>query len=368
MTEAHLLRPGLFLQAGDLYMRLRRWHDAQQVYEKALAIDPDNAPAHIGMCQVALRRRKFSVAAHSALEALRRVDHSPLAHFLLGRALEGMKEFERAADAFRASISFNPNFPEAHVRLAALLEKHFGDADSAREHRRLARRMRRPTVRRPVRPLPAENASSPIDTSFTSGTSEMPPLEECLVVVTGQPRSGTSMLMQMLAAGGLAVVSDGLRAADEDNPRGYQEFEPVKQLHKSSKWLFEERGRAIKIVAPLLNAVPAGLPCRVILCERDLGEVLDSQERMLARRNQPLAATAERRRMLKGEYIRTLASARAMLTRRPATQLLVVEHSHVISDPLGASERLNKFLGGGLAVSKMAAAVDPALHRARVFS
>ncbi|MGB6947396.1 MAG: alkaline phosphatase family protein, partial [Bryobacteraceae bacterium] len=283
VTEAHLLRPGLFLQTGDLYMRLRRWHDAQQVYEKALAIDPDNASAHIGMCQVALRRRKFSVAAHSALEALRRVDHSPLAHFLLGRALEGMKEFERAADAFRASISFNPNFPEAHVRLAALLEKHFGDADSAREHRRLARRMRRPTVRRPVRPLPAENASSPIDTSFTSGTSEMPPLEECLVVVTGLPRSGTSMLMQMLAAGGMSVVSDGLRAADEDNPRGYQEFEPVKHLHKSSKWLFEERGRAIKIVAPLLNALPAGLACRVILCERDLDEVLDSQERMLAR-------------------------------------------------------------------------------------
>ncbi len=260
VTEAHLLRPGLFLQTGDLYMRLRRWHDAQQVYEKALAIDPDNASAHIGMCRVALRRRRFSAAAHSALEALRRVDHSPLAHFLLGRALAGMKDFNRAADALRAAISFNPNFPEAHVRLAALLEKHFGDTESAREHRRLARRMRRPTLRRPVRPMPAESASSPIDTSFTSGTSEMPPIEECLVVVTGLPRSGTSMLMQMLAAGGMSVVSDGLRAADEDNPRGYQEFEPVKHLHKSSKWLFEERGRAIKIVAPLLNALPAAWP------------------------------------------------------------------------------------------------------------
>ncbi len=72
--------------------------------------------------------------------------------------------------------------------------------------------------------------------------------------------------------------------------------------------------------------------------------------------------------MLKDEYVRRLGRVKAMLARRPATQVLVVEHSHVISDPLGTAERLNKFLGGGLAVSKMAAAVDPALHRARVFS
>ena len=128
-----------------------------------------------------------------------------------------------------------------------------------------------------------------------------------LIVVTGLPRSGTSMLMQMLAAGGVGVLSDGLRAADEDNPRGYLEFEPVKNLLKDSKWLFEARGKAVKIVAPLLAALPPGLPCRVILCERDLDEVLDSQERMLARRNQPLAATPERRRMLKDEYARTLS-------------------------------------------------------------
>jgi hypothetical protein len=147
---------------------------------------------------------------------------------------------------------------------------------------------------------------------------EMPPLEESLVVVTGLPRSGTSMLMQMLAAGGMRFLSDGLREADEDNPRGYLEFEPVKNLLKDSKWLFEGAGKAVKIVAPLLAALPPGLACRVILSERDLDEVLDSQERMLVRRNQPLAATPERRRMLKDEYARTLDRVKAMLARRPA--------------------------------------------------
>jgi len=176
------------------------------------------------------------------------------------------------------------------------------------------------------------------------------------------------MLMQMLAAGGLDVVSDGLRTADEDNPRGYLEFERVKNLLKDSNWLFEGRGKAIKIVAPLLVALPEGLACRVILSERDLEEVLDSQDRMLARRKQPAAATPQRRRMLKQEYARTMDRVKAMLARRPATELLVVEHSDVISDPWASAGKVNEFLGGGLNVGKMAAAIDPALHRVRDLS
>ena len=206
------MRPGLFLQTADLYLRLRRWRDAQQVYEKALEIDPDNAHAHIGMCRMALRRRKFSEAAQSALDALQRIYHYPLAHFLLGLALAGMKEYERAAEAFRAAISFNPNFPEAHVRLAALLEKHLGDAESAREHRRLARRMR---SRRATRASPLTDGGTSRHSALCrrsrSAAARCRRSRNRLIVVTGLPRSGTSMLMQMLAAGGMSVLSDGLR-------------------------------------------------------------------------------------------------------------------------------------------------------------
>jgi tetratricopeptide (TPR) repeat protein len=363
VTEAHLVRPGLFLQTAELYMRLGRWRDAQEVYEKALAIDPDNAHAHAGLCRIALRRREFGAAAHSALDALQRMHHYPLAHCLLGQALAGMQEYERAAEAFRAAISFNPNFPEAHVRLAALLEKHLGDAESAREHRRLARRMRRRKTARPVRGATADRytASNP---PFIPMTTDMAPPAESLIVVTGLPRSGTSMVMQMLAAGGVSVLSDGLREADEDNPRGYLEFERVKNLLHDSKWLFEGRGKAVKIVAPLMSALPAGLACRVILCERDLDEVLDSQDHMLVRRKQP-PASPERRRMLKDEYARTLDRLKAMLARRPGTQLLVIEHSNAISDPMAVAGKVNEFLGGGLDRARMAAAIDPTLYRNR---
>jgi predicted AlkP superfamily phosphohydrolase/phosphomutase/tetratricopeptide (TPR) repeat protein len=371
VTEMHLLRPGPLLQSADLYLRLRRPRKAQQIYERALEIDPDHVQAHIGLCRIALRKREFGAAAHSALDALQRVYHDPLAHFLLGRALAGMNEYERAAEAYRAAISFNPNFPEAHSRLATLLEKHLGDFECAREHRRLARSMRGGRTGRPVGPPAAERAQSAAavstapDTPITGTPAGMPPLPESLIVVTGLPRSGTSLLMQMLAAGGMGVLTDALRAADEDNPRGYLEYEPVKNLRKDSKWLLEARGRVVKIVAPLLVALPAGLACRVILCERNLDEVLESQERMLLRRHQLPASTPERRRMLQDEYLRTLGRVKAMLARRPATQLLIVEYGAAISDSLATAERINDFLGGKLVVAKMAAAVEPALHRSR---
>ena len=191
----------------------------------------------------------------------------------------------------------------------------------------------------------------------------MPLRGEPVIVVTGLPRSGTSMLMQMLAAGGVPILSDGARQADEDNPHGYFEFEPVKQLLKNSQWLFDARGKAVKIVAPLIGALPPGLECRVILCERNLEEVLDSQDRMLERRGEP--AAPEHRELLKQEYTRTIAGVKAMLRRRPDTELLVIEHGEAIADPIRTAGRLNEFLGGGMDVAKMAAVVDPALHRNR---
>lgn len=369
VTAAHLVRPGLFLQTADLYLKLRRWSEAEQVYKKALTIDPDNAHAHLGLCRMALRRRQFEKAAQSAIDALQRIYNYPLAHFLLGMALIGMKDYPRAAESLRAAISYNPNFPEAHRRLAILLEKRLGDPASALEHRKLARSM---SGRKRVQPLQKSTAekieslsAAPAPPPESTPNAEMPPLEECLLVVSGLPRSGTSMFMQMLELGGMPLMTDTARQADEDNPRGYLEFEPVKKLLRDSGFLHEGRGRAVKIVAPLLNALPPGLPCRVVLIERDLDEVLDSQEKMIARRNSKIESTPERRRLLKDEYARTMSRVKAMLARRPATRLLIVEHRDAIDNPSAIAAKLNAFADHRLDAAKMAAAVDPALHRNR---
>ncbi len=366
VTSAHMVRPGLFLQAADLYLHLQRWREAREVYSKALAIDPDNAHAHLGMCRVALRRRRFRDAAQSALDALQRIYHYPLGHYLLGLALTGMKEYDRAANAFRTALSFNPHFPEAHLRLAALLEQQLSDPDSAQEHRRLARLMRRrknaPRLTVPVaeRTRPSMSPLQQTATTLHGAAS----LQESLIIVTGLPRSGTSMFMQMLAAGGVDILTDGLREPDEDNPRGYLEFDPVKALLKDSQWLLAGRGKAVKIIAPLLFALPPVLPCRILLAERDLDEILDSQGRMLAHKGMP-AATPKRRALLRDEYHRTLSRLRAMLQHRPATQLLTLPYRDAVSDPQSAAEKINDFLGGGLDVSRMSESVEPALYRNR---
>src|SRR5947209_18564630 len=114
-----------------------------------------------------------------------------------------------------------------------------------------------------------------------------------IVIVSGLPRSGTSLMMQMLEAGGLEVVTDGIRAADTDNPRGYYEFERVKKIKTDAAWLPGARGKAVKMVSQLLYDLPAGEAYRILFMDRDLDEVLASQEKMLARLGRSAAPSAE---------------------------------------------------------------------------
>ena len=110
-----------------------------------------------------------------------------------------------------------------------------------------------------------------------------------IIIVSGLPRCGTSLMMQMLVQGGFEAVTDHIRAADTDNPRGYYELEKVKKLKEDASWLPETRGKVVKMVSQLLFDLPAGERYRVIFMQRDLDEMLASQEKMLERLNRPAA-------------------------------------------------------------------------------
>ena len=364
--DAHLLRPGLFLQTADLYVKMRQWEDAGRTYAKALTIDPDNPHAHIGMARVALHRRDYEVAAQSALDGLERLFHYPLGHFLLGVAAAGMRNYERAADAFRAAIGLNPNFPQAHLRLAYVLKRRLNDQAGAERHfaqfRELRKRGAGTVPAKAAEAKPAAKIAVP-DRNIQK-LQNLPPLNGEVVIVSGLPRSGTSMIMQMLAAGGVPALTDGLRAADEDNPRGYFEYEPVKRMLKDAKWLDDAKGKAVKIVAPLLSGLAPGLACRVIFIERDLDEILASQGQMLIRRGEKVDDTPARRIRLKDDYSRRVAKMKLALARRPATNLLCLERGEMLRDSAGAAA-INAFLGGICDEARMAAEVDPTLHRQR---
>jgi len=185
--------------------------------------------------------------------------------------------------------------------------------------------------------------------------------DRCAIVVTGLPRSGTSLGMQVLRAGGVRLWTDGARAADGHNPRGYHELAAVRRLDRDNAWLRGAGGRAVKIVTPLIRHLPDGLPCRVLSMQRDLDEVLASQRAMLAGAGPVTAAEDEQR--LRDAFGKSAAAAEAWLRARPATELLIVRHRDLLQDPRQQVARVAAFLGGGLDLERMAACVEPALHR-----
>jgi len=180
-----------------------------------------------------------------------------------------------------------------------------------------------------------------------------------ITIVSGLPRSGTSMMMQMLTAGGLTAFTDGAREADESNPKGYYEHERVKALAKDSNWLPEADNMAVKVVAPLLRYLPAGPAYHIVFMERDIEEILQSQSTMLARDGR----TPADREVLRRAYKRQVAEAEAWAARQKQTEFIAIAYQDVLAGAATATARVNSFLGGSLNESAMAEAVDPSLHR-----
>ncbi len=182
-----------------------------------------------------------------------------------------------------------------------------------------------------------------------------------LIVVSGLPRSGTSLMMQMLASGGIEVLTDVVREADVDNPRGYFEFERVKKLKEDASWIPDARGKAVKMVSQLLYDLPSSEQYLVIFMSRDLDEMLLSQEKMLARLNRPALPPEQ----IKPAFIKHLEQLRAWLAAQRHLKVLEVRYNDLITDPAQQAARVNAFLSGRANLQAMVEAVDPSLYRNR---
>lgn len=176
------------------------------------------------------------------------------------------------------------------------------------------------------------------------------------------------MLMQMLEAGGVPIVTDHQRQADLDNPKGYFELERVKELDKGGDktWLSECRGQAIKIISSLLRDLPPGIYYRIIFVERDIDEVIASQNKMLRHRGEEGGDIEDHK--MKMNYHNHLLRVRAFLKHTSFIEALFLRHRDAIDAPLDAARRIQAFLGVRLDVAAMAAVVDGSLYRNRVDS
>jgi hypothetical protein len=184
-----------------------------------------------------------------------------------------------------------------------------------------------------------------------------------ITIVSGLPRSGTSMMMQVIEAGGIPALTDNVRTKDEDNPQGYYEFEPVKKTREDPSWVSGARGKVVKMVYRLLYDLPADQEYRVIFMRRNIDEVLASQKKMLQRSGKQGAGVSDEK--LKELFMAELDKFNRWIAAQPNFSIIEVDYSDMVASPATQCGRINAFLGGALDGDRAADAVDPSLYRNR---
>ncbi|MGH0038567.1 MAG: sulfotransferase family protein [Myxococcota bacterium] len=197
----------------------------------------------------------------------------------------------------------------------------------------------------------------------THPAAQGPQEEAAIILVSGTPRSGTSLMMQMLEAAGVPLQVDHRRPADASNPRGYFELEAVKATRRDAGWVSEASGRAVKVIHAHLAHLPPERSYRVLWMERDAREVVASQNRMLARSGDDAAGVSEARLIDLQE--RQATAGRTLLEEAPHFEWLPVSHAALLRDPMAVAREVVAFLGLDAPAAALAAVVDPRLYRER---
>ena len=289
--------PNIYTQIGRLYQDLMQSDKAKDAYEKAVGLDPDNALAFQGLSNVYRRKGLNQETADAALRAVSLLHRLPLAHFNLGVAMARGGQPDRAILAFETALRFAPKMHNAHRYLAILHRTNGGDLKKAAFHRAEAAKLlrNRPRSKTKVDDRTEKLFDLPViprrkerfETLLKERPDPKPPEKKSgktFILVSGLPRSGTSLMMQMLEAGGVKILTDRERVADIDNPKGYYEWEPIKQIAKKPELLDDGiDGCAIKCISMLLQSMPLKHTYKVIFMTRPIEEVVASQNKMTDR-------------------------------------------------------------------------------------
>lgn len=378
VAAADLKSTAMLDTVGSGFLRLRHYPKAAEIFQRALAIDREDHLAWLGLARAQAGLGEHPQAVDAALTAVELVYQNPRAHQLLGFALLKTGKLEEAEAALRVAVHQAPAFPAAHRLLGRVLKLQ-GRSEEAARHQGQARQIRALKVLKTplVEPTPASASAMatvvlpapvrprrPLPRGF-SGRAEWPgvPEGDLVTVVAGLPRSGTSMMMQMLVAGGFVPLTDGKRVADSDNPHGYLEFEPATRLREDQTWLPQAKGKVVKIVAQLLRHLPKEFHYRIVFMHRDLREVIASQQTMLARLGRQGGQLPPERlsAVLEGQVEQVIV----WLRRQSNIRTIHLDYAGATEDPAGCAEKLRAFLGDRLDVEKMVAAVRPELRRQR---
>ena len=379
--ESTSSEPRFWRQLGFALVQLRRWPAAQEAFEHLITMSPDDAQAHLGLATCHLHQQRAEQSVESALAAISLDFTLARAHFVLARALLCLRDFPRAEQALRAALRLVPAFAQAHQFLATLC-RATNRWDESLQHQtaRIAILTARQQQGERIEQLRAESrertahrgqslnlapgGSSPASDASSAQDSRTDPSLD-ITLVSGLPRSGTSLMMQLLAAAGHPLLTDGTRAADENNPRGYYECEAIRDIARNPSVLAAAENRAVKIVSALLPHLPRQHRYKIIFMRRPLEEIARSQHRMrFGTPGDPADLAAKVVPLLE----KHLATTLDLLRRAPQISLLEIDYPALIGDPAPILAQIVDFLGPANlphAVA-MAGVVDARLHRQRV--
>ncbi len=361
--------PRFWRQLCFTLISLRCWPQAREAAEKLIQLDPEDSQGHLGLAIAHLHQNRPDEAIECALQATALDFHLPRAHFILARALLRLRDLERAEQALRTALKIMPAFPQALQLLAALCRasNRWQESQNLLIARLgiLNRRVQQVADMAKWRAEAAELARNSVPSTKPpeqpAASSAFQPLD--IVIVTGLPRSGTSLMMQMLHAGGHPVLTDGKRAADTNNERGYFEWEEIKRLPNDPRVIEQAAGKAVKVVTPLLPHLPGGHRYKFIVMRRPLTEVARSQQVMRFGKPGTPGDLEDILPLLEKHW----EGAIQLLGRVPENGLLEVDYPSLVRDPLAWVGRLVAFMGEESLPQRdqMASVVKPQLHRQR---
>jgi predicted AlkP superfamily phosphohydrolase/phosphomutase/tetratricopeptide (TPR) repeat protein len=357
--------PSLFTKIGDAYFALKQWNEAEKAYAKVLEIAPNSHEARLGLAHIHFQCSNYFQAAGEALASLELIFHNPKAHYTYARALIHLGKIKLAEHSLLTALNQNRYYPAAHLLLAHLYEKFLKQPEQAAHFKEQAE-LAQEAIAKNKAGLTDVDVALP---DFPAVAPQLGRLNDSearpLIVVSGLPRSGTSLMMQMLEAGGIPIVTDQQREPDASNPKGYYEDDRVKKLasNRERAWLREAQGQAIKIVAPLLAFIPLTIPQKIIFMDRESSEVIQSQRTMLKRDGKQGASSEDI--SLARVYSSHLARVNQLLTTREQSELLPIRYQDAITDPLGTARKVADFLGLDIDPQVMATVVDAKLYRTK---
>jgi tetratricopeptide (TPR) repeat protein len=366
----------LLHRLADAYLAVREWEKAKTTAERTLEIDPGSAHAHLTLARYFLHHRQPEQAAEAALSATGLDFANPRGHFLLGIALFQQNNWTAAIHALRNNLQFNTKNGLAYRHLAQAY-RALGDSAEAEvcetrsrvlryineseETKRLAS-LRADATGRAITRQAERQRRREAAAAKAAADAAIQPMD--FTLVSGLPRSGTSLMMQLLRAAGMELMHDGKRTADDDNQEGYWEWEEIKSLAKNPRIIEQAEGKVIKIISALLPHLPPKHRYKILFMRRPVAQVVDSQWRMLA--NQGMKPKSEKAHLIATQETH-VAQLLATLRQSPRIQLMEVDFPALVLDPLAWIPKLREFLGESFAGddAALAAMVKPELFRNR---